>query len=94
MSQRTLFSPEHEAFRDGFRRFIDREIAPFHADWEEQGFVDRAVWHKAGANGFLCLMWEYPITHAYADARVQRIYGGTNEIMKEMITRAMGRGGK
>ena len=32
-------------------------------------------------------MWEYPITRAYADARVQRIYGGTNEIMKELISR-------
>jgi alkylation response protein AidB-like acyl-CoA dehydrogenase len=39
-------------------------------------------------------MWEYPITRAYADARVQRIYGGTNEIMKEVISRAMGIGGK
>ena len=39
-------------------------------------------------------MLEYPITRAYADARVQRIYGGTNEIMKEVITRAMGLGGK
>ena len=39
-------------------------------------------------------MWEYPITRAYADARVQRIYGGTNEIMKEVITRAMGLGAK
>jgi len=38
-------------------------------------------------------MWEYPITRAYADARVQRIYGGTNEIMKEVITRSMGLGG-
>ena len=37
-------------------------------------------------------MWEYPITRAYADARVQRIYGGTNEIMKEVITRSMGLG--
>jgi acyl-CoA dehydrogenase len=37
-------------------------------------------------------MWEYPITRAYADARVQRIYGGTNEIMKEVITRGMGLG--
>jgi acyl-CoA dehydrogenase len=35
-------------------------------------------------------MWEYPITRAYADARVQRIYGGTNEIMKEVIARSMG----
>jgi acyl-CoA dehydrogenase len=39
-------------------------------------------------------MWEYPITRAYADARVQRIYGGTNEIMKEVITRSMGLAGK
>ena len=55
MIERTLFTPEHEAFRDSFRRFIEKEIAPFHADWEEQGYVDRAVWQKAGANGFLCM---------------------------------------
>jgi len=39
-------------------------------------------------------MWEYPVTRAYADARVQRIYGGTNEIMKEVITRSMGLPGR
>jgi alkylation response protein AidB-like acyl-CoA dehydrogenase len=39
-------------------------------------------------------MWEYPIARAYADARVQRIYGGTNEIMKEVISRSMGLGGR
>jgi acyl-CoA dehydrogenase len=39
-------------------------------------------------------MWEYPITRAYADARVQRIYGGTNEIMKEVISRSMGLTGR
>ncbi|OGB32896.1 MAG: acyl-CoA dehydrogenase [Burkholderiales bacterium RIFCSPLOWO2_12_FULL_61_40] len=55
MIERTLFSPDHEAFRDSFRRFIDKEIAPFHAEWEEQGYVDRAVWNKAGDNGFLCM---------------------------------------
>ncbi|KAJ1065208.1 hypothetical protein K5549_006017 [Capra hircus] len=32
-------------------------------------------------------MWEYPIAKAYVDARVQAIYGGTNEIMKELIAR-------
>ena len=37
-------------------------------------------------------MWEYPIARAYVDARVQRIYGGTNEIMKEVISRSMGLG--
>jgi acyl-CoA dehydrogenase len=35
-------------------------------------------------------MWEYPIARAWADARVQRIYGGTNEIMKEVIARSIG----
>ena len=34
-------------------------------------------------------MWEYPIARAYADARVQKIYGGTNEIMKELISRSL-----
>jgi len=32
-------------------------------------------------------MWEYPICRLYTDARVQQIYGGTNEIMKELIAR-------
>jgi alkylation response protein AidB-like acyl-CoA dehydrogenase len=35
-------------------------------------------------------MREYPIARAFTDARVQRIYGGTNEIMKEIIGRMMG----
>ena len=35
-------------------------------------------------------MSEFPIAKAYTDARVQRIYGGTNEIMKEIIGRGMG----
>ncbi len=34
-------------------------------------------------------MNEYPISRAWTDARVQRIYGGTNEIMKEIIARSL-----
>jgi acyl-CoA dehydrogenase len=55
MIERTLFTPDHESFRDSFRRFMEKEIAPFHADWEEQGYVAREVWNKAGENGFLCM---------------------------------------
>ena len=55
MIERTLFKSDHESFRDSFRRFVDKEIAPFHAAWEDQGYVDREVWRKAGANGFLCM---------------------------------------
>jgi acyl-CoA dehydrogenase len=32
-------------------------------------------------------MWDYLVARGYADARVQRIYAGTNEIMKELISR-------
>ncbi len=67
MIDRTLFSPEHEAFRDSFRRFMDKEIAPFHAQWEEQGYVDRAVWNKAGDNGFLCMTMPEEFGGAGAD---------------------------
>ena len=52
--ERTLFNPDHDAFRDAYRRFLDKEVAPHHAAWETQGYVDRAVWRKAGENGFLC----------------------------------------
>ena len=35
-------------------------------------------------------MNEYPVARAYRDARVTSIYGGTTEIMKEIIGRSMG----
>ncbi len=53
---RTLFSPEHELFREQVRRFVEREIAPFHRDWERAGIVPRELWRKAGAQGLLCTM--------------------------------------
>jgi acyl-CoA dehydrogenase len=34
-------------------------------------------------------MWEFPIARAYADARVHRIFGGSNEIMRELIARSL-----
>ena len=51
---RTLFDEDHEAFRDTVRRFMEQEVAPHHARWEEQSHVDRDIWNKAGAAGFLC----------------------------------------
>ncbi len=54
MIQRALFNEQHEAFRDTVRRFIDKEIAPYHAQWEADGIVPRELWLKAGAAGMLC----------------------------------------
>ena len=51
---RTLFSPEHETFRDSVRRFMQEEVVPNDERWQEQGFADKEVWRKAGGNGFLC----------------------------------------
>lgn len=48
-------------FRDAFRSFIDKEISPFHADWEKEGIVPRSLWQKAGGLGFLCP----PVPEAY-----------------------------
>ncbi len=53
--RRTIMEAEHEAFRSAFRDFADKEIAPFHGDWERAGIVPRALWEKAGAHGFLCM---------------------------------------
>lgn len=54
MFKRDLFTQDHEAFRDTVRRFIEQEIAPFHAQWEDTGMVPRELWLKAGAAGLLC----------------------------------------
>jgi acyl-CoA dehydrogenase len=51
---RSLFAEEHEQFRDSVRRFMEQEVVPNHGRWEEQQYVDREVWTKAGEAGFLC----------------------------------------
>ena len=40
--------------------------------------------HGVQLHGGWGYMWEYPVCRAYVDARVQSIYGGSNEIMKEL----------
>lgn len=54
MIPRTLFSEDHEIFRESVRRFIAAEITPHHGDWEKAGMVPRTAWLKAGKAGLLC----------------------------------------
>lgn len=54
MIERDLFQPEHEMWRDSVRRFVEKEIVPFHEQWEEDGIVPRELWLKAGQAGMLC----------------------------------------
>lgn len=53
---RDIFSTDHEMFRDQVRRFVEREVAPHHRDWEHAGVVPRELWRKAGEQGLLCTM--------------------------------------
>jgi alkylation response protein AidB-like acyl-CoA dehydrogenase len=53
--RRTLFDDDHELFRDSVRAFIAAELAPHHERWEREGIVDRDVFRKAGAHGFLAM---------------------------------------
>jgi acyl-CoA dehydrogenase len=52
--ERTLFKEEHDIFRAAFRKFMEKEVIPHHEKWEEEGMVPKALWKKAGEQGFLC----------------------------------------
>ena len=61
-------------------------MAKWYATEKQEHLVDRCL-QLHGGYGY---MREYPIARAYLDARVQTIYGGTTEIMKEIIGRSLG----
>ncbi len=68
---------------------LDNEAA-YMAKWwctEQQGKVTDECLQLFGGYGYMA---EYPIARLYADARIQRIYGGTTEIMKDLIARRLG----
>ncbi len=60
------------------------------AKWWTTDMMGEVVDGCVQLHGGYGYMREYPIARAYGDARVARIYGGTNEIMKEIIGRTMG----
>ena len=53
--ERTIFEEEHEQFRSSIRSFLEREAVPHVSEWEHEGIVDRALFKKAGASGFLAM---------------------------------------
>jgi alkylation response protein AidB-like acyl-CoA dehydrogenase len=83
------------------RAFVDRCAEALDADELTPEDAATAKWWCTDLQGTVidrCLqlfggygyMSEYPIARAFADARVTRIYGGANEIMKEIVGRSMG----
>jgi alkylation response protein AidB-like acyl-CoA dehydrogenase len=49
----TLYTEDHQAFRETARGFIERYVVPHHEQWEHDGIVDRSVWVEAGKHGLL-----------------------------------------
>ena len=74
-----------EALNAGELTAEDAAVAKWWCTELQGRVVDRCL-QLHGGYGY---MLEYPIARAYADARVTRIYGGSNEIMKEIVGRAM-----
>jgi acyl-CoA dehydrogenase len=120
------------------REFVEREVVPLYAEWEQAGELPRKFFRQLGALGvmgmavpeeyggagdsdyrynvvlqkeaaraqvtlgtlrtqlevilpyFLGYITEFPIARLYADARVTRIYGGTSEVMKLIISKSLG----
>lgn len=54
MMQSRHYTPEHEIFRQGARRFIERECLPHREAWQKAHVVGRDLWTKAGDAGLLC----------------------------------------
>ena len=84
--QHTLYETEHDAFRDAVRSFMAKHVAPYHAEWEKAGIVDRSVWVEAGKQGLLGM-----------DVPEQYGGGGTKDfryncIVSEEVTRVGGSG--
>jgi len=52
---RTLFDAQHDAFRESFGRFLDREVVPHVDGWERAGIVPRDLFRRAGSHGFLAM---------------------------------------
>ncbi|MFA5122006.1 acyl-CoA dehydrogenase family protein [Zavarzinia sp.] len=77
---------------DCIQRLVDGTLddqAAYMAKWwttEQQCRVVDECLQLFGGYGY---MMEYPIARLYADARIQKIYGGANEVMKDIIARAL-----
>ncbi|MGN6574498.1 MAG: acyl-CoA dehydrogenase family protein [Nocardioides sp.] len=81
-AERPILEAEHESFRQTVRSFLEREVVPFHDQWEQDGVVPRELWTKAGAQGLLC----FDVAEEYGGPGVKDFR--YNMVMAEELTRA------
>src|ERR687894_559678 len=51
--RRSLYEADHDDFRGTVRAWAEKNVVPFHDQWERDGIVPREVWTSAGAQGLL-----------------------------------------
>ncbi|MGU3500957.1 acyl-CoA dehydrogenase family protein [Mycobacterium sp. C31M] len=49
--ERTLYGPDHEAYRETVREFLAREVVPHQHDWDRERWIDRSVFGRAAKSG-------------------------------------------
>ena len=81
---RQLFDADVEGFRDSFRKFLEQEAVPHHAQWEKDGQVSRELWRKAGEMGFLCSELPEEYGGSAADFRYSAVI--SEEIAKQGLS--------
>ncbi|MGK2897496.1 MAG: acyl-CoA dehydrogenase family protein [Burkholderiaceae bacterium] len=81
MNEPIYFNEEHRQFRDNLRRFIDQEIVPRAAAWEESGMVPREVMRRMGELGYLGV--RYP--EQYGGSGLDTVYSA---ILAEQLGRS------
>jgi acyl-CoA dehydrogenase len=85
LAAKTFMDHCTQRYLDGTLDAATASMAKLHGTDKQVEITDRCL-QVFGGYGY---MMEYPIAQMYAAARVQKIYGGTNEIMKELIGRAL-----
>lgn len=75
--KRSIFEPEHEAFRQTARTFFEKECVPYADAWEKAGQSDRKAWLKAGEQGLIG--WELPEEYGGAGVKDFRLNAVFNE---------------
>jgi acyl-CoA dehydrogenase len=79
---RSIYTEEHESFREVVRKFVENEVVPAYPEWEKVGLVDRGIFAKLGETGALSI----PIPEQYGGAGISDFR--YNVVLQEEISRA------
>lgn len=84
--KRGLYTDDHEQFRSVVTEFVQREVAPHTARWDEEGLIDRSAWRAAGRQGIIGLY----IPVEFGGAGMHDDYRYRNVVVEELAAASSG----